>query len=85
MKKFEARRHILRKEVHCSLVGALGVTLSFLTLAMISENRNFWMEFVVVTSLSLLTVSATWIYSSVKQSKIRKEIAKWAKKFEDQA
>ena len=83
MKKLQAKRHILTKEVHCSLIGALGVILSFSSLSMISRNRNFLVEFAAVVGLSFLAVAATWIHCNIKQSRTRREIAEWAKKFYD--
>jgi hypothetical protein len=41
-------------------------------------------ELSVVAGLSLFAVAATWAYCNVRQSRTRKELAKWAKKFEDQ-
>ena len=84
MKRFEAKRHFLSKEVYCSLVGAVGIILSFLAFSIISEGRNFWVEFLAVTGLSLFAVAATWVYCSIRRSRTRREVAEWSKKFGNQ-
>ena len=78
MKRIKYKRHLLKKEIFCSCVGSLGVTLCVF---MVFFNDGNWQHFAYLISANIVVLSfivlITCVFCSFRDSVIKNRASQW--------